>query len=245
MRLPVFLMAATAALALAGCGKADDDKAFGERVHTYLMAHPEVIREAVQKLQANDQAKAASESKTAIAQNRAAIERDPRDFVANPNGRVTVTEFYDYRCPHCINVAPGVLQLIAQDHDVRFVFKEMPIFGALSERAARGAMAVKQKGGDYLGVYKDFMNAKPLNDEAVDRVLKAHGIDPASIETPAAKQAGEAQISDVQSLANALGIEGTPAFVIGDTIIPGESMPLVKDAIAAQRSGGIKSSPTR
>src|SRR5206468_2388894 len=81
------LLALAAALALAGCQKSDD-AAFGQRVHAYLMAHPEVIREAVDRLHAQDQAAAAKASTDAIGKFRSQLERDPRDLVANPDGKV-------------------------------------------------------------------------------------------------------------------------------------------------------------
>ena len=101
------LFAAAASVALAGCGRAQDS-GFDNKVHAYLLAHPEVIEEAVQKLQENKDQKAALKAKAALKESRQALERDPRDFVANPSGKITVTEFYDYRCPHCINAAPAV-----------------------------------------------------------------------------------------------------------------------------------------
>ena len=104
--------------------------------------------------QAKAEADADAKAKTALPALRAALERDPRDFVANPDGKITVTEFYDYRCPHCINIAPKVVDLIQRHPDVRFVFKEMPIFGATSEHAARAALAAKAQGKDYVGLYE-------------------------------------------------------------------------------------------
>src|ERR1700761_2196551 len=94
-RLPV-LAALAAAVSLSGCQKADD-AAFGNRVHAYLMAHPEVVREAAQKLNDNDRVAAQKASLDAIAKYRGQLERDPRDFVANPDGKYTVVEFFDYR----------------------------------------------------------------------------------------------------------------------------------------------------
>jgi protein-disulfide isomerase len=230
------VIAGVLAMALAGCGKAD--QAFDNRIHAYLLAHPEVIQEAIDKLQEKQQAQAAAQAKQAIAQNRQALERDPRDFVANPNGKITVTEFYDYRCPHCANAAPAVVSLIHDSPDVRFVFKEFPIFGATSEKAAAGAIAVKRAGGDYVGLYHDFMAARPLDDAAIDRILAAHGVTPATLDDPSLKAAAAAQLSDVRRLAIGLGIEGTPAFVVGDTLVPGEDMDAVRAAIQAARGHG-------
>ena len=150
MRFPTLLLAAAASFALVGCTRAAEDTAFNAKVHAYLLAHPEVIQEAVEKLQEKRQTEAEAQykqsldkGKAALPRFRQALERDPRDFVANAGGKVTVTEFYDYRCPHCINVAPKVVDLIKSNPDIRFVFKEMPIFGATSEHAARAAIAAK------------------------------------------------------------------------------------------------------
>ncbi len=238
MRLKSFVLAVAGAALLAGCSHAETDKAFGQKVRAYLMAHPEVIEEAMAKLQANEQAKDAAAAKAAIGQNRQALERDPRDFVANPGGKITVTEFYDYRCPHCVNVAPQVLSFIQANPDVRFVFKEMPIFGEPSEAAAAAAIAVKQAGGDYLSAYHDLMTARPVDKAAIDRVLTAHKIDPAMLDQAVFKTAAAAQIADIHRLALALHVEGTPAFIIGDTLVPGEDMAAVQAAVAAQRKKG-------
>ena len=232
MRLSTpILLALTAALVLAGCGKTYDDKAFGDRVHAYLMAHPEVIREASQALEAKEQEKQLTDAKVAIAKNRQQLEHDPADYVANPNGKVTVTEFYDYRCPHCVNMAPTVLAIIHDNPNVRFVFKEFPIFGATSDRAAEGALLIKQRGGDYLGLYRDFMSTKGLNDASIDQILQAHGVNAANLADPATQVQAQAHLAAVKQLAITLGIDGTPAFVIGDTLIPGEDPDALKAAI--------------
>src|ERR1043165_4660332 len=114
---------AVVGLVLSGCqGQASDDAAFGKRVRAYLLSHPEVLQEVSQRLDAKLAAADEATRRRAEADLpalRAAIERDPRDFVANPNGRITVTEFYDYRCPHCASAAPKVVELIKANPDVR------------------------------------------------------------------------------------------------------------------------------
>jgi protein-disulfide isomerase len=231
----LFLAAALSA-ALAGCTRAADDPAFGEKVRAYLLQHPEVIQEAVQKLQDKRDSEAADKARGALKSERQALERDPRDYVANPNGKVTVTEFYDYRCPHCINAAPAVLKIIQDNPDVRFVFKEMPIFGAASEHAARAAIAMKNAGGDYLGLYRALMSTRSLNDAAVDQIAKSRGLDLSKAEQGPTRAAADKQIEDVHGLATKLAIEGTPTFIIGDTIVPGEDMDAVRAAIAKAKS---------
>ncbi len=171
MRLKSLALLALAGLMVAGCSRAQD-AGFGEKVHAYLMAHPEVIREAVQKLQENEQAAADLKAKVSLNRYRQALEHDPRDFVANPNGKITVTEFYDYRCPHCINAAPAVLAIIKANPDVRFVFKEMPIFGDVSEQASRAAIAVKKAGGDYVGFYRTAMSTRGLDPAGISRIAQ-------------------------------------------------------------------------
>jgi protein-disulfide isomerase len=243
----VAVLALVLSLAAAGCSQAQTgpgakppavskDPAFDAKVRAYLLAHPEILEEMLAKLDEKKQAAQAAKMKQALAENRPALERDPRDFVANPQGRITLTEFYDYRCPHCINSAPEVLDIVARNPDVRVVFKELPIFGDVSDHAAIAAIAVKRTGGDYLGVWKDFMAAKPLDAAAIDRILRAHKVDPKAVEAHA--EDARKQIADAHQLASELGIEGTPAFVIGDTLVPGRDMDAVKKAIAEQRAKG-------
>jgi protein-disulfide isomerase len=238
MPLKTLLLAVAVSFALAGCTRAADDSAFKEKVRAYLLAHPEMLSEVAQELEDREEAKALAHSQETLRKDpsvRQSLEHDPRDFVANPGGKITVTEFYDYRCPHCINAAPAVLKIIQDNPDVRFVFKEMPIFGATSEHAARTAIAMKNAGGDYLGLYRELMTARGLNDEMVDQIAKAHGVDPAKVEEGQARTAEDAQIADTRVLFDKLSLDGTPTFVIGDTIVPGEYMDGVRAAIAKAR----------
>ena len=203
------------------------------------MAHPEVMREVLQNMQTREQqdqakadAEATAKARAALPQLRAQLERDPHDFVANPSGRVTVTEFYDYRCPHCVNIAPKVLNLIRTNPNVRFVFKEMPIFGATSEHAARAALAAKAQGKDYVGLYEAFMDAHPLSDDAIDRLAAAKGVNVALMNSPQAIAEGNAHLTATAALAARLNINGTPGFIVGDEIIPGEDFDALQAAIA-------------
>jgi protein-disulfide isomerase len=218
------------AFGLAACQPPSGDQAsFDARVKDYLMKHPDELKAAIDNMQDKedaDQAKADAaadaKARAALPSLRAALEHDPRDFVANPNGKVTVTEFYDYRCPHCISIAPRVVTLIQSRPDVRFVFKEMPIFGDTSEHAARAAIAAKDQGKDYVGLYAAFMEARPLTDGDIDRIAAAKGVDLAAMNAPATLAKDKTQIDDIAKLAEKLAIDGTPGFVVGDTIIHGE-----------------------
>ena len=227
-----------ATLALAGCQPtAPDDAAFGQRVRAYLLSHPEVLQEVGQRLeakQAEAEQAAVRKAEAMLPGLRATIERDPRDFVANPGGAVTVTEFYDYRCPHCVNIAPKVVALIRANPDVRFVFKEMPIFGPTSLHAALAALAVKAAGGDSIGLYEALMNAHGLDAAGIDRLARQKGAHPADLSAPPAS--ARAQLAQTTALFTRLNLEGTPAFIVGDHIILGEDMAAVYDAVARARA---------
>jgi protein-disulfide isomerase len=230
-----FVLAAAAfgALSLAACQKAED-AAFGDKVHAYLLAHPEVLREAEIRLQQNDRLAAQKASTDAIAKYRGQLERDTRDFVANPDGKITVVEFFDYRCGYCKLAAPQVVDLIEKNPDLRFVFKEFPIFGEVSDTAAKVALTrnAKAKG---VQLYQALMNEKALDDAALDRHLVEVGVDPAQARKDAQHPMIDRQILDTHALAEALKIDGTPAFIVGDTLIPGADIPALKAAIAKAR----------
>ncbi len=218
-----------------------DDAAFGRRVHAYLLAHPEVLLEAEEKLQAKAAELAATglasvmrQAQARLPSVRAALEHDAGDFVANPGGRITVTEAYDYRCPHCVNAAPSVLKLIRANPDIRFVFKEMPIFGEPSGHAARAALAVKRAGGDSLGYYQTLMASRVIDDELIDREAFARGARAADLKLPPA--ADIKHLADTATLFDSMKLDATPVFIIGDTVIPGERLDQVKAAIAKARA---------
>lgn len=217
------LLAATALVALptAGCSQESNaDRVFGERVKAYLMNHPEVIEEAMGRLTAMRAANAEKEARVALAQNRDQLERDAGDFVANPNGKVTVVEFFDYKCTYCKASAPAVLDLIAKNPDVRFVFKEMPILTETSNRASEAQLAANKTNGKYLNVFGALMAEKALDDNGVQRIMSEHGVDLARLD-PNARAAANKHIADNKALAKAIGVEGTPAFIVGDHMIAG------------------------
>jgi protein-disulfide isomerase len=230
-------LAVTALLALTGCQKVDD--AFGQQVRAYLLKHPEVLEEALNKLQENKQLAAAKQAKAGLLVHREALENDPRDFVANPGGKITVVEFFDYRCGYCKLSAPEVVKIISENPDVRFVFKEFPIFHGASDLAAKVALtsAGKAKGVE---LYTAFMADKTLDETAVAKHLTAAGIDPEG-----AKQAGDTpeiqkQLADTAALASKLGIEGTPAFIVGERLIPGADLQALRAAIAEAKTGELR-----
>ena len=137
LTLPLALTLA-AALAITGCQKTED-AAFGAKVRSYLLAHPELLKEMATKLEAQEQLKQQTASKDAVQKFRQRLERDPRDLVANPGGSITVVEFFDYNCGYCKLAAPEVVKLIKSNPDVRFVFKEFAFQTENSIAASRMA----------------------------------------------------------------------------------------------------------
>ncbi|MBU4433477.1 MAG: DsbA family protein [Alphaproteobacteria bacterium] len=236
--------ALAASLALSGlflgaCSPAKPDKAFGEKVRAYLVENPEVLLEVSAKLEQKQAAKTAESGRKAISQYRQAIERDPRDFVANPNGSVTVTEFFDYRCGYCKQAAPEVVKLIQENPDVRFVFKDFVIFGHDSEVAARLFLGAKDQGKD-LQLHQALMAEKALDEAAALRIASSLGLDVAKARAAGATEATTQHLADTHGLAQALAIEGTPAFIVGDQLIAGADMQALKLAIANAKAGKLK-----
>jgi protein-disulfide isomerase len=235
------------ALAGAGCQaqnapESATEKAFGAKVRAYLLAHPEVIQEAVDKLQANETAAKAAQARAAVAAHRQALEHDARDgVVGNPNGKITLVEFFDYRCPYCKGAEPDLQKLLAANPDVRLVLKEFPILDAedqshISEDAARGALAAIPQ-NRYAQVHEALLAEHHLDEAAIRDVLSRNGVDLAKDQALAGAKPITDQLTENHALARDLGVDGTPAFVIGDTVISGARLEDIQAAITAARTG--------
>lgn len=191
-------------------------------VREYLLNNPEVILEAIQGLEEKRRAEAEATQRRVLSSRREAIFNDPTSPVAgNPKGDVTVVEFFDYRCPYCKQMAGPLVRLLKEDGNVRFVFKELPILGPDSVVAARAALAAKAQ-GKYVDMHEALMRARGTLDEAtVLRIAGDIGLDTARLKA----DMGRIEIDDVfernRQLARELSISGTPAFVIGDRVVPG------------------------
>ena len=195
---------------------------FEQRVHDYLLENPEVIMEALRVLQERQRAAEAESLKRTIAERSAEILNDPDAPVAgNPSGDTTLVEFFDYNCPYCRRVAPTVNGLIEDDAGLRVVYKEIPILGPGSRFAARAALASRAQ-GKYLAFHDALMNAgQQVSEDSVIEIARAVGLDVDRLAEDMEDPAIEAAIARNLELANALGITGTPSFVIGDRVVPG------------------------
>jgi protein-disulfide isomerase len=147
---------------------------------------------------------------------------DPADPTGgNPKGDITIVEFFDYRCPYCRRVEPSVAAIIKDDPGLRIVYKEFPILGPESVFAAHVAFAALTQ-GKYQQFHNAMMAAKgEINEEAILKVATGAGLDVARVKTDMSAPEIDQIIKRNYALADALAINGTPAFVIGDNLIPG------------------------
>ncbi len=188
----------------------------------YLKQHPDAIVDALKAAQQRDDAARADAAKRVIAARRAELLHDPNSVVGgNPNGDVTLVEFFDYRCPYCKALEPSLEALIKEDRKLRVVYKEFPILGPVSVFASRVAIAARKQGK--YAVFHDRMMALKgaIDDAAVMRVAQASGLDVAEIKTDMASAAVDRIIQRNYALAEALGIDATPAMVVGDQLTMG------------------------
>jgi len=232
----MFVRARFALLALAcllfsaaptGAIRADEIKptqrqAIDSIIHDYLMQHPDVLiaalRAAQDKLDRDNDAKATQ----AVAKHRRDIFDNPATPAAgNPQGDVAIVEFFDYRCPYCKQVQSELESLVQQDPKLRLVYKEFPVLGPVSVTAAHAALAA-QRQGKYDAFHAAMMAAHgQINDSTVYQVAASVGLDVDRLKrdmaAPEIAQALKANLA----LADELDIHGTPAFIIGDRIVPG------------------------
>jgi protein-disulfide isomerase len=213
---------------------------FDQRVHDYILAHPEVLVEALQSLDARQRAADVAAVKAALSKRADDLFRDKESPVGgNAQGDVTMVEFFDYNCPYCRQVAPVIEQAVADDPQLRIVYKEFPILGPDSLFAAKAALAAARQ-GKYGEFHKALYGVKSRVTEAVVmKVAAGIGLDMTRLKSDMQQPDIEGSISRNAELAQALGITGTPGFVVGDRIFPGATdLETMKKLIEQARSAG-------
>lgn len=195
---------------------------FERRVRDYILNNPEIIMEAARRFEQRQRAAEEREA-TAVVKARAdEIFRDKDSPVGgNPNGNVTLVEFFDYNCPYCRQVTPIMQEAEKADPQLRVVYKEFPILGPNSTFSAKAALAVHRQ-GKYLPFHKEMMLDRGVADEAkVLRIAAKIGVDVERMKSDMNDPALEAMIERNLALAQTLRINGTPGFVIGGQILRG------------------------
>lgn len=193
-------------------------------VRDYLLEHPEVIFEAVQIHQQRQKLAEEQRQQEAIAAHASVLRGTPGDPVLGaPDGDVVLVEFFDYRCPYCRRVADMLRETVADDGNIRLVMKELPILGPQSVQAARAALAAHKLDPDkYEAFHFALMTTQgDMSDAQIRQIARDVGLDVEQLEEGMQAPEIDEIIDRSHALAQALGISGTPAFVIGDTLVPG------------------------
>jgi protein-disulfide isomerase len=186
--------------------------------------HPEVLMEAMKELQRRDQANAEEKSKTAISSSKDKIYNDPNSPVGgNPKGEVVMVEFYDYQCGYCKMSEEAVEKVIKENKDVKFIYKDFPILGPMSVQASKASFASTRQGNAKFIKFHDLMMGKKdhLSDDIIYQTAKEAGLDVDKLKKDMASDDVDKMIKANLELGNAIGVRGTPMFIVGQQIFPG------------------------
>ena len=217
------LAGASPAIAGETAGFTDDQKKNIEKiVKDYLIANPEVFLEVQNALEAKMEKEQAEKLKGMISENAKDLYRHPNAAVAgNPNGDITVVEFFDYNCGYCKRALGGVAELIEKDKNIRVVFAELPIIRDESEPVSRIALAARLQ-GKYWEVHRELLAQKGLVTEAVAlKVAEKAGLDMAKLKADMNGADVKGELDRTKALAKKMGINGTPHFLVGDRSVGG------------------------
>ena len=193
-----------------------------ELVYEAIRENPGIVLEAVEILRRQEAEAQAEAQSDVLSNNRQILENDPNaPVLGNPDGDVTVVEFFDYNCPYCRRAKPALQELLAFDPNVRLVYREWPILGDGSIFAAKAALASRNQ-----GKYEDFhwamMGMTGRAEEAsVLRIAKEIGLDIEKLKADMDSAEIDEHIQTSMRLTQSLGFSGTPSFVIGDNLVPG------------------------
>jgi len=203
---------------------ADEKKAIESVIHDYLLNNPEVVVEAIRKFQASQETARAEAARQRLTELRTPLERNEgTPVIGNPDGDVTVVEFFDYRCGYCKRVHEALTDAVKSDGKVRLVLKEFPILGPDSVTATKAALGVFYTSPDKYPAFHDaLMTSRGNLDEArVMEIAVSVGLKADAVKTAMKDPRVELEIQHNMALAQALDISGTPAFVVGNELVPG------------------------
>ena len=208
-------------------------------IERYIQENPDHILDSVRQYREREETRIAAEQQSNLSNLKREIQFDPAAPVAgNSEGSVTVVEFFDYRCGYCKASLEMVMNLIREDPDVRVVFKELPILSPESVRAAQAALAA-QRQGRYLDLHYAMMASRgQFDDKQIFDIASEVGLDLQQLKADMESPEILALIDTNKSLAGALGIGGTPTFIVDDQIFRGAiDAATMRKAIAEARAG--------
>jgi len=195
-------------------------------IKDYLMSHPELLQEVLGELEKRQTAADAEKHNAALKEYSEAIFSSPRQVtLGNTQGDVTVVEFFDYNCGYCKRAMNDMMELLNTDLKLRFVLKEFPVLGDGSVQAAHVAAAARMQdktGKKYLEFHLKLLSGRGAADKArALAVAKEVGFDMARIEKDMSSPEVRAQLEESFKLAEALGLNGTPSYVVGNEVVIG------------------------
>jgi protein-disulfide isomerase len=216
----------TAAILPAGALSPTDKPEIEKIVREYLLANPEVLRDAMMELQRREAEAESKERQAAVKKYEKLIFDSPRGVVVgNRQGDVTVVEFFDYNCGYCKRALEDMMTLMKADPKVKFVLKEFPVLGQGSVEAAQIAVAVRMQDKDgrkYMDFHQRLLATRGQVDGAKARAAaKDAGADMAQLERDLKTDEIKATLVESHQLADALGINGTPSYIVGSDVVPG------------------------
>jgi protein-disulfide isomerase len=238
----LFLASPAATPAQAQTFSTDQREEIGNIVKEYLLAHPEVMQDVMTELDKRQQAKEAAKHRAAVAENKATLFSSPHQVViGNPQGSITMVEFFDYNCGFCKHALPDMLDLVKTDSNLKFVLKEFPVLGEGSVEAAHVAVAARMQdvtGKKYLEFHQKLLGGRGPADKAhALAVAKEVGFDMARIEKDMNSDEVKKTIDEDMKLADALGVNGTPSYVVGDEVVVGAvGIDALREKIKAERN---------
>ena len=195
-------------------------------VRNYLLAHPEVLEEAMAELSKRQAAAEAEKHEAGVADNAEKIFNSPRGVVlGNREGDVTFVEFFDYNCGYCKRAMADMLDLMKTDPKLKVVLKEFPVLSQGSVEAAQVAVAVRMQdpgGKKYLDFHQKLLSGRGAADKArAIAAAKEAGLDIGRLEKDLASPEVKSTIEENFKLAEAMGMNGTPSYVIGKQVVIG------------------------
>ncbi|HEX4367292.1 MAG TPA: DsbA family protein [Rhodopila sp.] len=207
-------------------------------VRDALKQDPSILRDAIIALQADDGERTQAAARAAIVQAKGRMVTAADPVAGDPHGDVTIVEFFDTRCPYCRKMEPTMESFLAQDHRVRLVYKDLPILGPASVLGTKALLAA-QKQGAYVKMREAVMRLPPDTTlPQIEAAARGLGLDWPRMQRDMDDPSVQARIDANLKLAHELGIEGTPALVIGDNLVPGAvDLPDLEKAVAEARKG--------
>lgn len=203
----------------------DQRKEIGEIVRAYLIQNPEVLQEVVSELEKKQQEETAQAQEAALKTSQKELYDSPYgSIVGNPNGTATIVEFFDYNCGYCKHALQDLGEMMKADPNLKVVLKDLPVLGQDSREAAMVALAVKQQlsGAKLFDYHSKLLSTKGrVGREQALTLAQGMGLDMDKLKKDMVSTETGAALKENAMLANKLGLSGTPAFVIGDTVIPG------------------------